>query len=76
MTSRRSFFKSLISLVAAPKVAAALPVAKLHERFPVIFRKIFPETISHDLVDVQPMSDPVDLVFHMNYVCNKYNNNV
>lgn len=76
MTSRRSFFKSLISLVVAPKVAEALPVAKPPERFPVIFRKIFPEIVPHDLVDVQPMSGPVDLIFHMNYVCNKYTNNV
>lgn len=75
MNNRRSFFKSLISLIIAPKVAEALPVAKPPINFnkvllPMI-RRTFPEIIAHDLVDAQPMSGPVGLAFHMNYVKNE-----
>jgi hypothetical protein len=72
MNNRRSFFKSLIGLIVAPKVAEALPVAKPPVEFnkamiPLI-RRTFPELITHNLVGVQPMSGPIGLTFYMNYI--------
>lgn len=77
MNNRRSFFKSLISLIVAPKVAEALPVAK--PKAPVSFNKVlipmirrtFPEIIAKDIVGVQPMSGPIGLAFHMKYINDK-----
>lgn len=72
MNNRRSFFKSLIGLIVAPKVAEALPVAKPPAEFnkmmiPLI-RKTFPELIANNLVSVQPMSGPIGLTFYRNYI--------
>ena len=77
MNNRRSFFKSLIGLFVAPKVAEALPVAK--PKAPVSFNKVlipmirrtFPELITKDIVGVQPMSGPIGLAFHMKYINDK-----
>lgn len=75
MNNRRSFFKSLIGLIVAPKVAEALPVAKPPVSFnktmiPMI-RRTFPELIAKDIVGVQPMSGPIGLAFHMKYINDK-----
>ena len=77
MNNRRSFFKSLIGLIVAPKVAEALPVVK--PKPPVSFNKVlipiirrtFPELIAKDIVEVQPMSGPIGLAFHMKYINDK-----
>ena len=73
MNNRRSFFKSLIGLIVAPKVAEALPVAK--PKAPVSFnkvmipmiRRVYPELLAKDIVGVQPMSGPVGLAFAHSY---------
>ncbi len=73
MNNRRSFFKSLIGLIVAPKVAEALPVAK--PKAPVSFnnvmipmiRQVYPELLAKDIVGVQPMSGPVGLAFAHSY---------
>lgn len=69
MNNRRSFFKILIGLIVAPKVAEALPVTK--PKAPASFNKVlipmirrtFPEIIAKDLVSVQLMSEPTGSVF-------------
>lgn len=69
MNNRRSFFKSLIGLIVAPKVAEALPVTK--PTVPARFMRVFPELLATELVGVQPMSGPTGMVFHMKYINDK-----
>lgn len=90
MSNRRSFFKSLISLIVAPKVAAALPASNLVNTcvpptgivyapyVPMIpmIRRTLAEITADDLVGIQSMSGPVGLASRMNYVYYKIPSNV
>jgi hypothetical protein len=73
--NRRKLFKTIFGTIAGSVLS---PVVKALPKPPVVgdFSKImipmikrtFPELLMKDLVDIQPMSGPVGLAFHMNYV--------
>jgi hypothetical protein len=75
MNDRRVFLKQLLgcgaSIIVAP-IAKVLPKQLVVRHSPKIIlpiiRRTFPELLTHEIVDVQPMSGPVGLAFHMNYV--------
>jgi hypothetical protein len=72
--NRRKLFKTIFGTITgsilAP-VVKALPI-KPKQRLPAsmipMIKSTFPELLMKDLVDIQPMSGPVGLAFHMNYV--------
>lgn len=81
MSNRRSFFKSLISLIVAPKVAAALPASNLVNKcvpptgivyapYMPMIRRTLAEITADGLIGTQPVSGPVSLASRMNYVYN------
>ena len=87
MNNRRSFFKSLISLIVAPKVAAALPASNLvntcvsptgivYAPYVPMIRRTLAEITADDVISLQPMSGPVGLASRMNYVYYKIPSNV
>lgn len=69
---RRTILKSAIGAFCAPLVKH-LPIEKvLPDKWnscliPMI-RRTFPELLTKEIIGVQPMSGPVGLAFHINYV--------
>jgi hypothetical protein len=74
MKDRRAFLKQILGAGASVVVA---PVVKLLPKKVVgdfskimipMVRRVYPELIIKEIVDVQPMSGPVGLAFALNYV--------
>jgi hypothetical protein len=73
MKDRRAFLKQILGAGASVVVA---PVVKLLPKkvagdfskimIPMV-RRVYPELLIKEIVDVQPMSGPVGLAFAMNY---------
>lgn len=77
MNNRRSFFKSLIGLIVAPKVAEALPATSPHQMIgykcsdfvPVVYAPYIPlfktpHILAKDLINVQPLDASVGSVYY------------
>ena len=67
MSNRRSFFKSLIGLIVAPKVVEAIPTRSVSEAFKdwqhVVL--ITPHVLAKDLISVQPLDAPSGVIYEV-----------
>ncbi len=66
---RRGFLTTFVGALLAPTLLRlATPRPKLLE-FPLgLILRVYPNLLSSELIKVQPMDGPTDLVFHMNFV--------